>query len=94
MRFFWFVIAIFLVAQPQLATAEMASATDKIVESFMELDFDESESVSYDEYELMVIQRLADRFIEMDTNEDEQISAEEYRAFWTEQKSQYYRPRR
>jgi len=79
---------------PQVATCEISSATDKIVAEFMELDIDEYGSVSYEEYELMVLDRLGDRFIQMDADGDEEVTEEEYRNFWTEQKSQFYRPRR
>lgn len=94
MRFTLFFLAFLGVMMPQLATSEVLSATDKVVEKFMELDFDESEGVSWDEYELMVMGRMGDRFNLMDANEDGEISEEEYRTFWTETKSQYYRPRR
>ncbi len=94
MRFPLFLITLMLLLLPRAAAAEVLSATDKVVESFMELDFDESGTVSFDEYELMVMQRLGDRFIAMDADGDEEISEEEYRKFWIEQKSQYYRPRR
>lgn len=89
---FLFIFVAFLA--PQTVAAEMSSATDKIVEKFMELDFDESTTVSFEEYELMVLDRLNNRFIQMDANGDDEVSEEEYRNFWTEQKSQYYRPRR
>jgi Ca2+-binding EF-hand superfamily protein len=94
MRFplFLLVLSSFLV--PHVATAEITSTTDKVVEKFMALDFDESETVSFDEYELMVMERLGERFNQMDADEDNEISEEEYRIFWVEQKSQYYRPRR
>jgi len=94
MRFTLFLLAFITFFLPQVATCEISSTTDKIVEKFMELDIDESETVSFDEYEIMVMQRLGDRFIEMDTNDDDEISPEEYRAFWVKKKSQYYRPRR
>ncbi len=94
MRFTLFFLAFLGLMMPQLATSEVLSATDKVVEKFMELDFDESEGVSWDEYELMVMGRMGDRFNLMDANEDGEISEEEYRTFWTETKSQYYRPRR
>jgi len=94
MRFTLFFLAFLGLMMPQLATSEVLSTTDKVVEKFMELDFDESEGVSWDEYELMVMGRMGDRFNLMDADEDGEISEEEYRTFWTETKSQYYRPRR
>ncbi|MCF6209010.1 MAG: hypothetical protein L3J61_06495 [Ghiorsea sp.] len=60
----------------------------------MELDVDESEGISFEEYETMVLQRMSERFYEMDTNHDDEVSAEEYRAFWKVKKAQHYRPRR
>ncbi|MDQ7059181.1 MAG: thymidylate synthase [Ghiorsea sp.] len=94
MRFALFLLVFSWLAIPQIASAKILSATDKVVEKFMALDFDESEGVSWDEYELMVMGRMGDRFNLMDANEDGEISEEEYRTFWTKQKSQYYRPRR
>jgi len=58
----------------------------------MQLDTDESLTVSFEEYEQLVLLRMGERFTAMDTNEDNEISEEEYRAFWTNQKAQYYRP--
>ena len=79
---------------PQVATCEISSATDKVVAKFMELDYDAYGSVSLEEYELMVLDRMGERFSQMDTDGDGEVTEEEYRNFWTEQKSQYYRPRR
>jgi len=84
----------FILASPAPALSEIVSTTDKVVAKFMELDTDESLTVSYEEYEQMVLQRMFDRFTAMDTNEDNEVSEEEYRAFWTSQKAQYYRPAR
>ena len=94
MRLLMFFIASLTFFSPQIASAEILSATDKIVEKFMDLDFDESEGVSFEEYEVMVLQRMSERFYEMDANNDKEVSAKEYRAFWKAKKSQYYRPRR
>ena len=94
MRFTLFFLAFMGMMMLQTATSEILSTTDKIVEKFMELDFDESEGVSLEEYEMMVLQRMGERFYEMDTNDDDEVSAEEYRAFWKAKKAQYYRPRR
>jgi hypothetical protein len=94
MRFTLFFLIFMGMMMPQAATSEILSATDKIVKKFMQLDFDESEGVSFEEYELMVLQRMGERFYKMDTNGDDEVSAEEYRAFWKAKKAQYYRPRR
>lgn len=94
MRLSLLFLTLFALLLPQVSTSEVLTPTDKIVEKFMELDLDESESVSFEEYELMVKQRLIDRFNEMDSNDDDEISEEEYRKFWIEKKSQFYRPRR
>ena len=70
------------------------TATDKIVDRFMELDTDETEAVSYKEYMVMVKKRAQARFASMDKNRDGEVTAEEYRVFWKAQKSQYYRLKR
>ncbi len=94
MRLPLFSLAFIALLLPQTATSEILSATDKVIQTFMELDLDESETVSFEEYETMVKQRLSERFAEMDSNQDNEISEEEYRNFWVTRKSQYYRPRR
>jgi len=94
MRFPLFITAIMILFMPQIVAAEITSATDKVVEKFMALDLDETLTVSFEEYEAMVLERMGERFTLMDTNEDNEISEEEYRTFWTQQKAQYYRPRR
>ncbi len=73
---------------------EPLTATDKIVDRFMELDTDATESVSLEEYLLMVQERAEARFALMDENKDGEVSADEYRQFWKTQKSQYYRLKR
>ena len=70
------------------------TATDKIVARFMELDTDETQGVSYQEYEAMVLERTKARFALMDQNHDGEVSAGEYRSFWKSQKAQYYRLKR
>jgi Ca2+-binding EF-hand superfamily protein len=94
MRFLLFLSTFLLLMQPQWASSEALSTTDKVVNKFMALDLDESETVSYDEYKTMVLERLDERFKMMDANEDGEIGEEEYRTFWTKTKSHYYRPRR
>jgi len=71
--------------------AEVKSSTDKIAGKFMELDLDESESVTFEEYKAMVDLRALTRFNEMDANTDGQITEEEYRKFWAENKARWYR---
>jgi len=73
-----------------------ATATDKIVDRFMELNInpEESAGVDFEEYFTMVQQRAMDRFEAMDTNRDDEVTAEEYREFWKAQKEQYYRLKR
>jgi hypothetical protein len=68
--------------------------TDKIVDRFMQLDTDQSDSVSFDEYMTMVQQRAKDRFDAMDTNHDGQVTPDEYRQFWQLRKQQWYRLKR
>ena len=82
----------FLTASP--AMAEVESSTDKIVGTFMELDTDASDSVSFDEYKAMVDQRAKARFKAMDTNRDGQVTDDEYRAFWRQTKAKWYRLKR
>ena len=94
MRLLMFFIASLTFFSPQIASAEILSTTDKVVDKFMALDLDETESVSLEEYQTMVMERMQERFTLMDANEDGEVSEDEYRTFWTETKSQYYRPRR
>jgi hypothetical protein len=77
---------------PQASGPE--TPTDKIVDQFMKLDTDKSDSVSFDEYMAMVQQRAKDRFDAMDANHDGQVTPDEYRAFWQLRKSQWYRLKR
>lgn len=70
------------------------TATDKIVNRFMELDTDATEGISFEEYMLMVQARAEARFALMDESQDGEVSADEYRQFWQTQKSQYYRLKR
>jgi len=73
-----------------------ATATDKIVDRFMELNTnpEESAGVDFEEYFTMVQQRATDRFALMDANKDDEVTADEYREFWKAQKAQYYRLKR
>lgn len=73
-----------------------ATATDKIVDRFMQLNTnpDSSAGVDFEEYMTMVTQRAIDRFKAMDANGDEEVTADEYREFWKAQKAQYYRLKR
>jgi EF hand len=80
--------------QPEAQPSGPETPTDKIVDAFMQLDTDKSNSVSFDEYMAMVQQRAKDRFDAMDTNHDGQVTPEEYRAFWQLRKSQWYRLKR
>jgi len=76
------------------AAAAPKSATDKVVDTFMELDANHSDSVSYAEYKAMVDQRARLRFIAMDTNRDNEVSEDEYREFWRKTKAKWYRLKR
>jgi len=76
------------------AFAEIKSATDKIADAFMELDTDQSDSVSYAEYKAMVDSRAESRFKAMDANRDGAVSDEEYREFWRKTKAKWYRLKR
>ncbi|MDX8397321.1 MAG: hypothetical protein R8K49_03270 [Mariprofundaceae bacterium] len=73
---------------------EPQTATDKIVNRFIELDLDETETVSFEEYMIMVQTRAEERFASIDKNQNGEASADEYRSFWKAQKSQYYRLKR
>jgi len=79
---------------PLWAQADPQTPTDKIVDTFMQLDTDQSQSVSLPEYMTMVEQRAKDRFARMDSNHDGQVSADEYRQFWQDEQSAYYRLQR
>lgn len=67
------------------------TSTDKIVKSFMQLDTDKSNAVSFDEYMTMVQQRAKDRYDAMDANHDGQVTADEYRQFWLHRMAHWYR---
>lgn len=73
-----------------------ATATDKIVDRFMELNTNPEASVGVDfeEYFTMVQRRAMDRFELMDANKDDEVTPDEYREFWKAQKAQYYRLKR
>ena len=76
---------------PLWAHAAPKTPTDKIVDSFMELDSNMSDGVSIAEYQAMVRARAERRFQRMDRNHDGEVSADEYRAFWKKEQSAYYR---
>jgi len=94
MRFLLCILSFLSLFFAQQGYAEVLTATDKVVEKFMELDTDDSESVSFAEYKTMVNERLEQRFQKMDRDRNGNVSEDEYRNFWTQQKSTYYRPRR
>jgi hypothetical protein len=73
-----------------------ATATDRIVDRFLELNInpEESAGVDFEEYFTMVQQRAMDRFETMDADQDDEVTEEEYREFWKAQKAQYYRLKR
>jgi len=76
------------------ALAEVKTSTDKIVDTFMSLDLDESEAVSFEEYKVMVDLRALARFEEMDADADGEVTDVEYRKFWRENKAKWYRLQR
>ena len=75
-----------------------ATATDKIVERFMQLDTDEDPemagTVSFEEYLSMVLERAQARFESMDADGDGEVTPEEYREFWQSRKAMWYRLKR
>lgn len=81
-----------LLAAPAFAAPK--SATDKIVDTFMDLDTNHSGSVSYGEYKAMVDQRARVRFRKMDANRNGSVTDEEYRSFWRQEKAKWYRLKR
>jgi len=83
----------FAVPEPQTSNGPK-SPTDKIVDTFMLLDTDESKTVSMQEYLIMVQQRVQARFEAMDTNRDGEISEDEYRTFWKSRMAKWYRLQR
>jgi len=91
-RFFAAILTLFLATAPALAGVK--SATDKIADAFMELDADQSNSVSYGEYKAMVDRRARSRFRHMDANRDGAVSDAEYRQFWRKNKAKWYRLKR
>jgi len=88
-RWFGAIFVFFLATSPALAGIK--TATDKITDTFMELDTNNSDSVSYAEYKAMVDQRARVRFRKMDANRDGSVSDAEYREFWRKEKAQWYR---
>jgi len=76
------------------STGGPKSQTDKIVDTFMQLDTDESKSVSVEEYLIMVQQRVEARFTAMDADGDGEVSEEEYRSFWKSRMAKWYRLKR
>jgi len=82
------------ICSPLLVQASPKTPTDKIVDTFMDLDTDMSDSVSQGEYMSMVEKRAHDRFARMDRNHDGEVSADEYRRFWQKEESAYYRLQR
>jgi len=91
-RFFAAILTLFLATAPALA--EVKSATDKIADAFMELDTDQSDTVSYAEYKAMVDRRAETRFRAMDANRDGAVDDAEYREFWRKTKAKWYRLKR
>jgi len=75
-----------------------ATATDKIVERFMQLDTDEDPetagTVSFEEYLSMVLERAQARFESMDADGDGEVTPDEYREFWQSRKAMWYRLKR
>jgi len=92
MRYFSTLLLCCLLSSP--AMAEIKSSTDKVVDTFMQLDADESLGVSFEEYKAMVDQRAEVRFQEMDANNDGEVSDKEYRRFWKKTKAKWYRLKR
>jgi Ca2+-binding EF-hand superfamily protein len=90
----WICAVLLLLGTTNAVWAVPLSSTDKIVNVFMELDADNNDGVSYEEYTTMVQERARTRFMAMDANRDEELSAEEYRKFWLRQKAQWYRLKR
>ena len=78
-------------AQSEHTTGEAMTATDKIVQHFMDQDIDENGGVSFDEYMEMVYDHAAERFAQMDANGDGEVTSEEYRDFWKTRMAKYYR---
>jgi len=89
-----FSLFLLFLSVPCIAYAGVKTPTDKIVDTFMALDGDMSDTVSYAEYMRMIQQRTQARFARMDSNHDGQVSAEEYRRFWNKEQSAYYRLKR
>lgn len=87
----WICAVLLLLGSATPLSAEPLSSTDKIVATFMELDSDQSTTVSFQEYMTMVQERAQTRFLAMDLNQDQQVSEEEYREFWATQKAKWYR---
>jgi len=87
----WMSVSIVAACLSTSAWAAPLTATDKVVNAFMDLDNNHSGSVSQGEYRSMVEQRMNARFREMDANRNGEVTADEYRQFWLAKKAQWYR---
>jgi len=76
-------------------TGSMAYAaptvSDRIVQRFMALDEDGSNTVTLDEYMTMVADRAEQRFNAMDRNHDQAVDPKERATYWRKQQSKWYR---
>jgi len=91
-RFVAAVLVLMVASAPALAGIK--TSTDKVVDTFMELDTNQSDSVSFAEYKSMVDRRARSRFRAMDANRDGAVSDAEFRKFWRKTKAKLYRLKR
>ncbi|MDX8413147.1 MAG: thymidylate synthase [Mariprofundales bacterium] len=68
-----------------------STVSDRIVQRFMALDEDESDTVTLDEYMGMVADRAEQRFNAMDHNHDGAVDKDERANYWRKQQSKWYR---
>jgi len=76
------------------AWAGPKTATDKVVDTFMQLDENGSDGISFREYKAMVDEQASQRFSQMDRNRDGEVGEDEYRRYWLKEKARWYRLQR
>jgi len=82
-----------IIQTPESRAASSAAPTvsDRIVNRFMQLDVDGTDTVSLEEYMEMVSQRGIDRFKAMDHNHNGEVTPDERAQYWKRQQAKWYR---
>ncbi|MDX8409718.1 MAG: thymidylate synthase [Mariprofundales bacterium] len=82
-----------IIQSPNAGVAASAAPTvsERIVNRFMQLDVDDSDTVSLEEYMEMVSQRGIDRFNAMDRNHNGEVTPDERTRYWKRKQAKWYR---